>query len=321
MKFRQIKQDKKAYLPLLLLGDEQEDMIDRYLEDGRLFILEDNGVKTAAVVSDNAKGVCELKNLATVPAYQRMGYGSAMLRYLFAVYEQECTVMWVGTGESPLTVPFYERCGFRYSHRVRDFFTKHYEHPIIEAGVMLKDMIYLRRELKKEKPFVLETERLWLREMTQEDYGDLCGMLQDAEVMYAYEHAFTDEEAHDWLDRQRDRYRRHGFGLWAMIEKQSSAMIGQAGITIQDIEDSQVPEIGYLLNKQYWHKGYASEAASACKRYAFDCLGYDKIYSIIRDNNIASRRVAKRNGMHCIKTFVKHYYGIDMPHMVFCAEK
>ena len=157
--------------------------------------------------------------------------------------------------------------------------------------------------------------------MGQGDFADLCEILQDKETMYAYEHAFSDEEAREWLLRQLDRYKNDGFGLWAVILKSSGEFVGQCGITWQDIDGETVPEIGYLFKRKYWHKGYATEAAQGCKKYAFGTLGFDRVYSIIRDNNYASQRVAERNGMRVVKTFVKHYYGMDMPHLVYCVER
>lgn len=168
---------------------------------------------------------------------------------------------------------------------------------------------------------VLETERLYLREMTQSDYPALCRILQDEEVMYAYEGAFTDEETQQWLDRQLSRYAEDGFGLWAVILKDTDLMIGQCGLTMQDANGSSVLEVGYLFQKAYWHNGYASEAAIACKQYAFETLHADEVFSIIRDTNIASRHVAIRNGMTIADTFVKHYRGIDMPHDLFSVKR
>lgn len=167
---------------------------------------------------------------------------------------------------------------------------------------------------------ILETERLILREMTQNDYADLCEILQDKKTMYAYEHAFSDNEVQEWLKKQINRYKNDGLGLWAVTLKTSGEFVGQCGITRQDIGGETVPEIGYLLKRKYWHNGYATEAAIGCKNYAFDTLGFDKVYSIIRDNNYASQKVAERNGMTVVKTFVKHYYGIDMPHLVYQTE-
>lgn len=107
---------------------------------------------------------------------------------------------------------------------------------------------------------ILETQRLYLREMEQSDYAALCKMLQDEHVMYAYEHAFDDAEAQEWLDRQMNRYKEYGLGLWAVILKETDAMIGQCGLTMQDYNDGQVLEIGYLFQRNFWHHGYASEA-------------------------------------------------------------
>ena len=108
---------------------------------------------------------------------------------------------------------------------------------------------------------ILETERLYLRELNQGDFDALCRMLKDPEVMYAYEGAFSDGEAHAWLDRQIRRYRMWGFGLWAVIEKETGALIGQCGLTMQPWRDTEVLEIGYLLCRAYWRRGYAAEAA------------------------------------------------------------
>lgn len=149
MEIRQILEEKRAFLPLLLLGDEQEDMIGRYLDRGRLFALYDGGaLRTVCVVTAEGGGVFEIKNLATRPDSQRRGYGGAMVA--FAV--RQCRAdggrrLLVGTGESPLTLPFYRRCGFAESHRVKNFFPDHYDHPIYEAGQLLTDMVYLAMDL------------------------------------------------------------------------------------------------------------------------------------------------------------------------------
>lgn len=168
---------------------------------------------------------------------------------------------------------------------------------------------------------VLETQRLILREMTQADFPYLCKILQDEDVMYAYEGAFSNDEAQRWLDRQIERYKEFGFGLWAVVLKETGIMIGQCGLSMQDFNSDKVLEVGYLFQKKYWHHGYASEAAIACKEYAFDKLNAKKVYSIIRDTNITSQNVAKRNGMVCVDKFIKHYRGIDVPHFLFCVKK
>lgn len=168
---------------------------------------------------------------------------------------------------------------------------------------------------------ILETERLILREMNKNDYNALCRMLQDEEVMYAYEHAFSDKEAMEWLERQLCRYKEYGFGLWAVILKANGELIGQCGLTMQPCGEREVLEVGYIFCKEYWKNGYATEAAVACKEYAFDKLNSDCVYSIIRDNNVPSQKVAIRNGMTVTEKFVKHYYGMDMPHFLYSVKR
>lgn len=164
---------------------------------------------------------------------------------------------------------------------------------------------------------IMQTERLLLREMEPGDIGALSAILQDDETMYAYEGAFSDAETSAWLNKQMDHYLRDGFGLWAAVLKQSGEMIGQCGLTRQCADGQAVIEIGYLFNRRYWHRGYAIEAAAACKDYAFKVLGLNEVYSIIRDTNNPSINVAIRNGMLMRGGFIKHYRGLDMPHVIF----
>ena len=145
MNIRVIHKNKKRFLPLLLLADEQEDMIDRYLERGTMYVLEDGGVKAECVVTDEGGGILELKNLAVEPESQRKGYGKALIDFLVCKYKGRYSVLQVGTGDSPLTIPFYEKCGFVRSHKLENFFTDNYDHPIYECGVQLTDMIYLQK--------------------------------------------------------------------------------------------------------------------------------------------------------------------------------
>lgn len=143
----EVKKNKKQFLPLLLLADEQENMIDRYIENGTMYVLNDNGIKTECVVVDNGDGVLEIKNIATVPECQGHGYGKKLIDFIAVKYKGQYSVLQVGTGDSPLTIPFYEKCGFVHTHSIKNFFTDNYDHPIYECGVQLADMIYLQREL------------------------------------------------------------------------------------------------------------------------------------------------------------------------------
>lgn len=147
MNIYQLFDDKKKHIDLLLLADEQESMIDRYLERGDMFVLKDNGVKAVCVVTDESNGICELKNIAVKPDVQRHGYGMKLIEYLIVHYAGKYHQMIVGTGDVPSAVGFYNSCGFEYSHRIENFFTENYDHPMIEDGILLKDMIYLKREI------------------------------------------------------------------------------------------------------------------------------------------------------------------------------
>ncbi|MFR7589938.1 MAG: GNAT family N-acetyltransferase [Longibaculum sp.] len=165
---------------------------------------------------------------------------------------------------------------------------------------------------------ILETKRLNLREMNQDDYHDLSEILQDPDVVYAYEHNFSNKDVQEWLDRQRQRYQEYGFGLWAVVLKETGEMIGQVGLSMQPYKQQEVLELGYLLKKRYWHQGYANEAALGCIQYAFDILKQDKVYAIIKADNAASIKVAKRIGMEKVDEFITQYYHGDMLHYLFC---
>lgn len=168
---------------------------------------------------------------------------------------------------------------------------------------------------------IFETERLYTREMLLSDLAALAQILQDPTVMYAYEHPFSEGETRNWLTRQLDRYKNDGHGLWGLVLKETGEMIGQCGLTYQHFAGESVLEIGYLLRKDTWHQGYAIEAASAAKKYAFENLKANEVYSIIRDTNIPSMNVAIRNGMKIRGREIHHNYGVDMPHYGFSIRK
>ncbi|MBQ5320985.1 MAG: GNAT family N-acetyltransferase [Oscillospiraceae bacterium] len=147
MTITEIKENKKQYLSLLLLADEQEDMIDRYIDKGAMYVIDDNGIKCECVVTDEGNGVLEIKNIATAPEHQGKGYAKTLIDFLVKEYSGKYSVLQVGTGDSPLTIPFYEKCGFIHSHSIPNFFTDNYDHPIYECGVQLKDMVYLQRKI------------------------------------------------------------------------------------------------------------------------------------------------------------------------------
>lgn len=149
IRIKKITSDKKQFLDLLLLADEQENMIDRYLPDGDLFALYDDNLKSVCVVVRINSETCELKNIATYPKYQGKGYGRTLINHISDFYKNEYKTMLVGTGETPGILSFYKSCGFEISHRVKNFFTDHYDHPMFDGDIQLVDMIYLKKGLQE----------------------------------------------------------------------------------------------------------------------------------------------------------------------------
>lgn len=168
---------------------------------------------------------------------------------------------------------------------------------------------------------ILRTRRLDLRELTDDDLPALRAILQDDDTMTAYEGAFDEQMVRSWLSRMRERYRDDGFGLWAVVLRESGEMIGQCGLTRQHILDEDVIEVGYLFDRAHWRRGYATEAATGCRDHAFTALGADRVWAQVRDTNIASMNVAIRLGMTVRGRFIKHYRGVDLPHLAFAIDR
>lgn len=165
----------------------------------------------------------------------------------------------------------------------------------------------------------IDTARLVMDEMTDADLPALRAILQDPAAMVAYEGAFSEAETAAWLRRMRQRYADDGFGLWAV--RRNGEMIGQCGITRQPIEDDEVLEVGYLFRRDQWHRGFAVEAATAARDWAFDTLDAPAVWAKIRDTNLASMNVAIRLGMTVRRRFVTRYRGVDMPHLGFAIDR
>lgn len=139
--------DKTKYMELLLIADEQISMIEKYLYRGDMFALYDDDLRAVCIVTREDAGVLELKNIVTVPQYQRKGYGQKLIAFIVDHYKNSGSVLYVGTGDSPAILRFYEKCGFVKSHIVKNFFIDHYDHPIYEDGQQLIDMVYLKQDL------------------------------------------------------------------------------------------------------------------------------------------------------------------------------
>ena len=167
--------------------------------------------------------------------------------------------------------------------------------------------------------YVLETTRLFLRELTLSDKVELAKVLSDVESMRYYPHAFSETEVENWISWNIENYKSHNHGLWAVVLKENGAFVGDCGITLQEIDGKTIPEIGYHIVPKYAKKGYATEAANACKEYAFGTLGMKTICSYMSVDNIPSQKVAEKMGMVFQKKFKKTIQNIEIEEMLYCA--
>ena len=164
---------------------------------------------------------------------------------------------------------------------------------------------------------VMETERLLIRKITRKDLDALLAIMEKPEVMYAWEHGFTKKDVRKWINRQLTRYRKDGFGYFAVILKESGTLIGQAGLMKSTINGNEAVELGYILDNRYWHNGYGTEAARACLEYAFEELGLKTVCCSIRPENGASIRVAEKLGMTLCGNRTVIYNEKEMPHLIY----
>ena len=164
---------------------------------------------------------------------------------------------------------------------------------------------------------VLETQRLVLREFQHEDLDALATIFCDRETMRYYPVSFDRAAVADWIQRNRTRYANDGHGLWAMILKSTRELIGDCGLVRQSVDAVDEIEIGYHVRRDLWNQGYASEAARACRDYGFANLKVDRLISLIRPENLASRRVAEKNGMTIWKEVTK----VDLLHYVYAITR
>ena len=150
---------------------------------------------------------------------------------------------------------------------------------------------------------ILETEHLILRKMDHSDYDELYAVLADSDIMQHYPYTLDEARVRRWILRNIERYEQDGFGLWAVVLKDTGEMIGDCGITMQNIHGTMLPEIGYHIRKDQQRKGYASEAAAACISYAFENYHFPAVYSYMKYTNIPSQRTAMKNGMRFIEQY------------------
>lgn len=208
------------------------------------------------------------------------------------------------------------KCGFEYHHTV--------ENSLNEAtGTILPE--HLTRltadAWRHSDSRCLATERLRIRQLSTSDHSALYSFMSRPEVMYAWEHGFSEYEVTEWIKRQQQRYFDDGIGYWGVELIGSGELIGQAGLLASEIDGNSVVELGYIFDNRHWHCGYAHEAARCCIKYALNTLHLDEIYCTIRPENTASVRLAKRLGMTPCGSYIKVYRGKPMPHSIYKLAK
>jgi len=169
--------------------------------------------------------------------------------------------------------------------------------------------------------YILETERLLLRKMRISDLDDLCRIYCDKESMQYYPAPFTREKVKSWIEWNLKNYSEYGFGLWIVLRKRDGIFLGDCGITMQNIEGEELPELGFHILSSHRQQGYATEAAEACVDYAFNALEIKTLYSYTGKENVPSRRVAEKIGMSFDRDFRKMINGRDIDEMLFVVHK
>lgn len=167
----------------------------------------------------------------------------------------------------------------------------------------------------------LSSKRLLFRKITYNDFKDICRILQDIEIMYAWEHTFSDEEVYDWINENLIRYENDGFSYFAVIEKSTESFIGLMGPLIENINNKKNIGIAYIIDKRYWKRGFAVEGAKACMDYAFNALKADEVIAQIRPDNTSSRKVAQKIGMKIKGEYIRNYNGKKIRHLIYSRTK
>lgn len=168
---------------------------------------------------------------------------------------------------------------------------------------------------------VIETKRLILRKINENDYEEIAEILQDIDIMYAWEKSFSRDEVIQWINKNIDRYSNDGYSYYLAINKDDESVIGVMGPLVESINGSDFIGVAYILNKKYWGKGYATEGVASCIDYAFKNLNADKVIAQIRPENKASCMVAQRLNMKIEGEFTKLYEGKEMRHLIYSIEK
>jgi len=314
MTIRPVSDNKKQFLDLLLLGDEQESMIDRYLEQGDLFALYDGDLKSVCVIVGIDDSTCELKNIATYEKYQGQGYGSALVNYLFDYYKDKYKTMLVGTGDVPSALSFYRHCGFEPSHRVKNFFTDNYDHPMSDNGIQLVDMVYLKKDLSAGKVF-------HIRPATVSDIPEMTELYKNT-ILTVNRKDYSAEEVEEWASCGNDiRHLCESFAeqYYIVAENDKGKIVGFASIN----------DTGYMhtlfVHKDFQHQGIATLLYRAIEKHAKE-KGVEKITSEV---SITARPFFEKQGFvvdeeqkrKANKLFLTNYKMIKQLNMEFVLRK
>ncbi len=261
----------------------------------------------------NVPVVCDFNVLEQ---YQRQGVGTAILDQIESDVRQYADKICLGVGLHRGYGPaqrLYIKRGY-----IPDGSGVWYDDAVLEpyAPCCNNDnlILYLSKDLTA---IFCESRRLLFQKITQDDFDAVAKMLRNQEVMYAWEHAFSDEEIHAWISRRMTQYDQLGYDYFLASDKKSGQVVGQIGLLDELIGEEHCIGIGYILNQEYWHCGYATEGAETMLDYAFRILKKDKVVTTIRPENLSSIAVATRIGMTKTGELIKHYNGKDMLHWVF----
>ncbi|CAM2968773.1 GNAT family N-acetyltransferase [Helicobacter burdigaliensis] len=208
---------------------------------------------------------------------------------------------------------FYQNLGFiEFAQSPKD--SKGRDFPITHFSAKLSSL------LKYTCTPILSTKRTNLHYLNKRDFKALHSIFSKIEVMYAWGHGFSTEDTQDWLEKRLQSYQKDGLGFYALVLKDTNTLIGTAGLQKTKIQEKEVIEIGWILDKPYWKQGYGIEVATEIRNYAFNVLNLKEIYCIIKENNFASLNLANKLGFKKKSTFIRHYRNQDMPHHLLFLE-